>query len=263
MSSILLHPAAARLRKVEDRRLARLALDLHDGALQDIASLLADVRFFRARLESCVSSDLCPERLLGCVDDLEGRIVSIDSRLRDLIADRNGDPFVDAELASALKHEAKAFAARTGISVRFTQEGCHDDVDPAHSTELARVVREALLNVERHSGAESAVVALSREERVVVVDVIDEGSGFDVDEAVLVAAQRGRLGLVGMEERVRQLGGSLWIESEPGGPTSLSIRVPVAPVTEPVGPSPQRTSASAERHRATSCATSPRSNKVA
>jgi signal transduction histidine kinase len=263
MSSILLHPGAARLREVEERRLARLALDLHDGALQDVASLLADVRFFRSRLESYVSSGSCPERLLGCVDDLEGRVVSIDSRLRDLIADRDRDRFVDAELASALRREARAFAGRTGISVRFTQEGCHDDVDPAHSAELARVLREALLNVERHSGAASVVVALSREESVVVVDVIDDGSGFDVEEAVLVAARRGRLGLAGMEERVRQLGGSLWIESEPAGPTSVSIRVPVAPVTEPVGRSPQRTSASAERHRERPCAASPRSNEVA
>jgi signal transduction histidine kinase len=221
-----LHAASAALREVGDGNLARLALDLHDGALQDIASLLADVRFFRSRLESCVSSGSCPERLLGCVDDLEGRIVSIDSGLRDLICDRKGDLSVEGKLAAALRHEANAFAGRTGIHVRFTQEGCHDAVEPAHSAELVRVVREALLNIERHSGADFVIIALSRDRDLIVIDVVDEGRGFDVEEAVLVAARMGRLGLVGMEERVRQLGGRLSIESAPGGPTSLSIQIP-------------------------------------
>jgi signal transduction histidine kinase len=205
--------------------LARLALDLHDGALQDIASLLADVRFFRSRLESCVSSGSCPERLLGCVDDLERRIVSIDAGLRDLIAARNGAPSVEAELADALRHETNALGRRTGIAVRFTQERCGDEIDPAHSAELVRVVREALRNVERHSGAEHVAVALSRDQHGVVLDVTDDGRGFDVEKDVLIAACRGRLGLVGMEERVRQLGGSLSIASAPGGPTSLAIRI--------------------------------------
>jgi signal transduction histidine kinase len=235
MSVTPLHPAAARPREIEDGRLLRLALDLHDGALQDIASLLADVRFFRSRLESCVSSGASPERLLGCVDDLEGRIVSIDSRLRDLIADRDSNDVPEAELAGVLERELDAFSVRTGIRVRFTQHGSFEDVAPPHGTEIVRVVREALLNVERHSGAEHAVVALSRERDIVIVNVVDEGRGFDVEEAVLAAARRGRLGLVGMEERVRQLGGSLWIESRSGGPTSLSIHVPVAPVAEPMG----------------------------
>jgi signal transduction histidine kinase len=235
MSVTRLHPAAARLREVEEGRLLRLALDLHDGALQDIASLLADVRFFRSRLESCVSSGTCPERLLGCVDDLEGRIVSIDSRLRDLIADGDSNDVDEAELAGVLERELGAFSVRTGIRVRFTQDGSFDDVDRAHSTEIIRVVREALLNVERHSGAERAVVALSRDRDIVIVNVVDEGRGFDVEEAVLAAARRGRLGLVGMEERVRQLGGSLWIDSRPGGPTTLSIHVPATPISEPMG----------------------------
>jgi signal transduction histidine kinase len=215
--------------------LLRLALDLHDGALQDIASLLADVRFFRSRLESCVSSGTSPDRLLGCVDDLEGRIVSIDSSLRELIAQRDADDVSPAELAGALEREVDAFSARTGISVRFTRDGRLDDVEPSHSAEVMRVVREALLNVERHSGAERAIVALSRDRDIVIVNVVDEGRGFDVEEAVLAAARRGRLGIVGMEERVRQLGGSLWIESRPGGPTSLSIHVPVAAAADPIG----------------------------
>lgn len=235
MSRARFHPAAPRVREGSEGRLFRLALDLHDGALQDIASLLCDVRFFRSRLESCVSSGACPERLLGCVDDLEGRIVSIDSRLRDLIADRHGDDLPDAKLGSALERELEAFASRTGINVRFTQEGYLEDIEPARSAELMRVVREALLNVERHSGADFVVIALSRDQDVVVVDVVDEGRGFDVEEAVLIAARRGRLGLVGMDERVRQLGGTLSIESDPGGPTNLSIHIPATPLTRSIG----------------------------
>src|SRR5262245_42322074 len=131
MSATLSRSAVERLREGHDGRLLRLALDLHDGALQDIASLLADVRFFRSRLESCDSTGSGPDRLLGCVDDLEGRIVSIDSRLRDLIADRNDDEVLEGELAGALELEAHAFGTRTGIVVRLVRDGFFADVDPS------------------------------------------------------------------------------------------------------------------------------------
>jgi signal transduction histidine kinase len=85
---------------------------------------------------------------------------------------------------------------------------------------IYRVVQEALHNVFRHSAAKSAVVTVRQDDSSLFLSVEDDGSGFDPGK------KRG-LGMLGMEERVRQLGGHLEIRSTPGKGTVLRITLPI------------------------------------
>jgi signal transduction histidine kinase len=87
-------------------------------------------------------------------------------------------------------------------------------------------MQETLTNAREHSGArEVRVEAVATDERL-ALEVTDDGRGFDVPATLLAAAKRGRLGLVGVSERVRLLGGSCELRSAPGGPTTISVGLP-------------------------------------
>ena len=97
----------------------------------------------------------------------------------------------------------------------------------AVETVLYRVAQEALTNVLKHARASRVSVIVARRDDHVLAIVEDDGRGFEAEAVLRDPNARRRLGLLGMEERVTQLGGTLEIESSPGGGTSLFIRVPL------------------------------------
>ena len=90
---------------------------------------------------------------------------------------------------------------------------------------LVRVVKEALTNVRKNSGASQVEVEVTARGSI-AAEITDDGEGFDVDTELLRAARKGRLGLVGMAERVQLLGGTLEVDSRPGGPTRITLAMP-------------------------------------
>jgi two-component system sensor histidine kinase UhpB len=90
-----------------------------------------------------------------------------------------------------------------------------------------RVVQEAVTNAIRHAGATRLDVRLARTAERVGVDVIDDGAGFDVDDARHGASDGTSLGLLGMEERVRLLDGQITVASRPGAGTTISLSLPL------------------------------------
>ena len=92
---------------------------------------------------------------------------------------------------------------------------------------LFRIVQEALRNVERHADVSKAEVEIEFGEHKTRISVIDNGKGFKLLGSLVDLARTGRLGLAGMEERARLLGGSLRLESEPGKGTTVIVEAPV------------------------------------
>ena len=108
------------------------------------------------------------------------------------------------------------------LAVRFE----HVATTQSQRIAILRVVQEALSNVRDHSGASRVRVAVSIGHGHLRAEVSDDGSGFDVARALGVAERTGRLGLVGMAERMRLLGGRLDVRSSPGGPTTITASIP-------------------------------------
>ena len=215
------------LMDASERRFSRFAFDIHDGPLQNVAGVTGDLAMLRSRLRETLPDERARLELLGCADDLEARLRAVDTELRDLAqsmespATPRGVPFT-----RMLVHELAAFGRRTDIRPSVDIEGDFHDLTESQRIALWRIVQESLANSRDHSGAREVVVkALAAPDRL-QVEVIDDGRGFDVRETLLDAAQRGRLGLVGVSERARLLGGRCEIRSKPGGPTSISVTLP-------------------------------------
>lgn len=214
------------LTEASERRLSRLAFDLHDGALQNVAGITGDLAMLRRRLQEAVSAQGPRRQVLGCVDDLDARLHAIDSELRDLCHSLESPAEPRVPFTWMLQGELEAFGRRTDIRPGLELEGDFDDLTQSQRIALWRIIQESLANVREHSCAREVLVKVVATGEQLTVDVTDDGCGFDVPETLLDAARRGRLGLVGVTERVRLLGGRCEIESALGGPTTVSVALP-------------------------------------
>jgi signal transduction histidine kinase len=113
-----------------------------------------------------------------------------------------------------------------GLAIDLEVHGAFDAMTPSQRIAILRILQEALTNAREHSGAARVAVAVTGGPDAVRLDVSDDGRGFDVERTLVRAARRGRLGLVGMAERVRLLGGTFDVRSQPGGPTTSGVALP-------------------------------------
>ena len=225
-------PALDRHRQLVDpmsaveRRLARLRFDLHDGPQQDIHLLAQDLRLFRDQLRPMIAGDADEGRALGRLDDLEAQLVALDGDLRQLATTVQSPFQAPDSLGDGLRQLTEAFAQRTGVVPRTRLRGSLTGLTDSQQIALLSLIREALSNIRKHSDADRVEIAIEAGIEGVRVEVTDDGGGFDPEPTRARAARAGRLGLVGMRERVRMLGGSTRIESRPGGPTVISASLP-------------------------------------
>jgi signal transduction histidine kinase len=128
----------------------------------------------------------------------------------------------DLGLGPALEWQAREFSRRHGVPVTVQLEGALDCLPDGHRTCIYRVVQEALTNIARHAEASEIRVSLHGARDRAFLTVQDNGVGFDFDSR----HSRG-LGLLGIQERVRELGGAVTWTSQPGRGTMLSAEIPV------------------------------------
>ena len=199
---------AMRAQEEERRRLAR---DLHDEVNQALTAILL-------RLEA-LAQETPPERapevveLKRLVNQAMDELLNLARQLRPSALDDHG-------LVAALETQLKRFSARTGIEARLDTAGEPDEVAEVIQTAIYRVAQEALTNVTRHAGATVVELMVAQNNGEVELRVSDDGRGFDP------ALRGGGLGLIGMAERARLVGGELTIDSDPGSGTELVMRVP-------------------------------------
>jgi signal transduction histidine kinase len=201
----------------EERR--RIARDLHDVVLQDLSGVLQSLRLTHLRSRNA-------EPGLDLEEELEalGRASSgLRSAIYDLRHEREGS-FVES--VESLVEVNRRLTPEREISLTIG-EGFRKVVPPKIGVELLRVLREILTNARRHSEASHVDVRLRAEGNALVTEVIDDGRGFDPTVA------QGGVGLVGMRERVEELGGEIEVSSRPGEGTEVTMRVPLGGGTRP------------------------------
>jgi signal transduction histidine kinase len=225
---VVLGRSAARERslvRASERRLGRLAFDLHDGALQHIAAFGSDLFLFRRQLAELLPAE---SEALGTsrIDDLEARIWELDRVLRELAHSLEPGSLVRRPLPVVIDDEIAGFTERTGIPVQRRVQGDFTSMTVSQKIALVRVVQEALTNIREHANASNVRITISSRAGGVAARIEDDGAGFHVARTVLDSAKRGRLGLVGSSERIRLLGGKFDLRSKPGSGTTVSFTLP-------------------------------------
>ena len=206
-----------------DRRVARLGFDIHDGPLQALSLLLAELSAFERQTETLVP-DKNVRRLVECrLADLMALAVELAADLRELATTGHAGYL---SLREALEQTVTSFHRRTAVEVELSLTGDVERTTRSQRIVVARVVEEALANVREHSHARHASVEVVRDGGRLELRIVDDGRGFSTARVRRRAARDRRLGLTVMAERVRLLGGRLEIQSRRGGPTLVSASLP-------------------------------------
>jgi signal transduction histidine kinase len=203
-----------------ERRLVRLGFDLHDGPLQEIVVLAEELRAASLQISAAVPDDL-RERVRGRFEDVQARLGALDESLREIAHSIRSTTAVARPVAEAVESELHALENSTGIRAELQVEGDLSGLSDSQRIVLFRVVQEALSNVRKHSEAETASVLLRSRRTFVDLTVTDDGCGFDPRRLAT-----DRLGLAGISERVRLLGGAVEIETSPGAGTTVRATLP-------------------------------------
>ncbi|MES1262453.1 MAG: ATP-binding protein [Acidobacteriota bacterium] len=202
---------SGQIRSTQEQERRHLSRELHDQVGQMLTGLrmeLASIARLHGDTESELSSRIA--RTKGTVEQTLRIVRNIAMLLRPSMLD-------DLGLTPAIAWLVKDMSRSSGIEIGAEIDPVLDALPDAHRTCLFRVIQEALTNAIRHSAASSIDVVLNVKDRWVIGVVSDNGRGFE--------KQRG-LGLIGMEERARELGGDIQIESAPGRGTRITVRLP-------------------------------------
>ena len=213
------------LEAASERLLVRLGFDLHDGPLQQVYVLAQDVRVLRDHVLELLEPEQ-RQRALDAFADVETQLAELNRDLRDLAHSLEPRSLLQGSLSDAVARELAAHEHRTDIAVSLTLDGAFDALTDSQRIALLRVLQEALSNIRRHSGARTASVCLTDDGEGVRMEIRDDGHGFDAVAALPPGEPENGIGLVGMRERIRLLGGRLELTSKPGGPTVVVASVP-------------------------------------
>jgi signal transduction histidine kinase len=200
----------------------RIARELHDATGQSLTAIGLGLRGISNTLRQ--DADKAAENLR----QLEGLVARSLDELQRLIADLRPSHLDDLGLPAALRWYAGEVQNRVPLTVAVEINGEPRPIDPVANTALFRVAQEALTNVMKHAEATKATVRLSYLPSVVMLQVEDDGCGFDVR----AQTQRPAWGLLGMEERATLLGGYLAIQSQPGHGARIEMMIPYYPKSE-------------------------------
>ena len=199
------------LRAQEEER-KRLARDLHDEVNQALTAILLRLQAVSQDAPPHVAEELTEVRRL--VNQAMEELLRLARQLRPTALDDHG-------LYTAIESQVRRFSNQTGIAADLRTHGDPAELDPDREIAVFRIAQEALANVARHAGASSVEVDVERlGDHGVALTVRDDGRGFSLE------GESNGLGLNGMAERARLVGGELEIDSRPGGGTALSLKVP-------------------------------------
>ena len=213
----LLTRLLSRLVKVQEEERVRVGRELHD----ELGQLLTSILHFGRRLEHDLTGDNAERasRIVEIADRALRGTRSLVRTLRPVELDQLG-------LVSAVRRLAYDVEDRHGLYVRVRAAGLEARLPGDLETAAYRIVQEALTNVVRHAGASDVSIALRRKGSEFAAIVQDDGRGFDPSR--VGRGPTNGVGLVGMLERARLVGGEVRIESAPGAGTVVRIRAPVA-----------------------------------
>jgi signal transduction histidine kinase len=213
-----LEELSARLVEAQETERRSISRELHDEVGQSLGALLVDVAGLSAQVHS--AGDLDRKHVEESVDKIKAVAEGTVQTVRNMALLLRPSMLDDLGLVAALEWQGREVSRRSEVEVEVHADGISEELSDDYKICIYRLVQEALNNVARHSGGKNARVHVEQSSDKIVVSVSDDGRGFE--------AQRIRgLGLLGMEERVKRLGGTITIDSTSEQGTTLRAELPL------------------------------------
>lgn len=226
-----LERAMAQILERDERMLGRIGLDIHDGPTQQLSVALLEVQLLEAELAEADRQGVeLPEALRPAMSRIYETVGGALHEMRELIGHLRPAQFEDRSLPEILGDAVTAFEARSGATASISFEGPFptNGISITQRITFYRVLQEALANAHRHGAAHHCDVFAVEDESGVRLTIEDDGSGFDVAQALRprTGAPMARFGLHGMRDRAELLGGTCDIASTVGEGSTVSVFLP-------------------------------------
>jgi PAS domain S-box-containing protein len=221
-----LRELTGRLLRLQDDERRRIARELHDSTGQMLVALAMNL----ASLQ--MEAGELPDKAARTLSDSHQLVQEITKELRTLSYLLHPPLLDEAGLASALRWYVEGFSKRSHVMVNVEFDPSVGRMPRETETAIFRIVQECLTNVHRHSGSSFAGIRVERHPGGIRIEVVDEGKGIPADKLDNPKSSGGLgIGITGMRERVRQLGGKLEIISDEAG-TLVRAELPISEAPE-------------------------------
>ena len=211
---------SARLLRVQDDERRRLARELHETVAQSLAGVRMNLGFMKRFATADGRAAAAVDEGITATDDAISQIRTLSYLLHPPMIDQAG-------LLTALRWYIDGFERRGGITTKLDVRGDLGSLSRDIETTVFRIIQESLTNIQRHAGSSTASVSLERRDDGLLVEIADRGRGLPAgmreDRDALLASG---VGIAGINERVRELGGEMTIQSSDSG-TTLRVSLPV------------------------------------
>jgi PAS domain S-box-containing protein len=217
-----LRQLSTRLLQLQDEERRRIGRELHDVLAQSVMAVNLDLA------QVARSSVPLGKRAKRALSDARGVLGEMSREIRTLSYTLHPPVLDELGLASAIQEFAAGFSARSGIAVEMELQAGFGRLSQEAETALFRIVQESLSNIQRHSGSKTAGIRLRGDSDCVELQVSDQGRGMDqitMDRGGDAGSRLG-VGMLGMRERMAQLGGRLEVESSSSG-TAVRATIPL------------------------------------
>jgi len=214
-------PLVVRIIEAQERERQRLSRQMHDGPAQSLTNLILQAEICERLL------DTDPERARAELANLKNSVVATFQKIKGFILNLRPMMLDDLGLIPTLRRYVDSFANNTGVLTRLTVIGKERRLISHKEVAVFRLVQELLNNAYECSRASSIQINVDMGDELVRVSVEDNGSGFELTEA-LASPDEDRLGLATMRERVEMLGGQIHFDSGLGRGTKVSFELPVS-----------------------------------
>lgn len=214
---------ARQVTRAQEEERMRIARDLHDETIQMLIVMSRRIEAIAAM------SEQLPVAFKQLLVELQRTIADTLKGLRRFIQDLRPSTLDYLGLMAAVAGSINDLNEIDGIAADVEVEGVVRRLSPEQELGLFRIFQEALSNIRRHSGCTRILTEVSFEPDRIRMRITDNGCGFQVPDRVDGLVHSGRLGLIGMHERARILGGTLLIEASPGRGAAVSVEMPTSP----------------------------------
>jgi signal transduction histidine kinase len=213
-----------RILEVQEQERTRISRELHDEVGQALTAISVNL----AVLKREVPADNL--RFLKKIADSQALLSQSMEAVHGFARELRPALLDDLGLLAAMRSYINAFVERTGIRLQFRAPAAEavEAMDIAHKAVIYRVAQESLNNIAKHAEAKRVNFTIRRVQQRISIEIQDDGKGFDLEQRP-PGKTPDRLGLLGMQERVRLINGEFSIDSQPGRGTLVRVQIPTKP----------------------------------